>query len=137
MWVPLYGQGDAGAIWNRTINEFQTSTEMGYERCSQDPCVYSKVTGDGSRVTMPLYVDDGRYYWDDTPQGRAASEADRGRFKGTFEIKFGEVDPMEDWFLGSNRVCPGLGACSVRCTSYIDQLVSVQAFSRCLGLHAC
>jgi len=21
MWVPLYGQGGAGAIWNRTINE--------------------------------------------------------------------------------------------------------------------
>ena len=86
MWVPLYGQGDAGAIWNRTINEFQTSDGMSYERCSQDPCVYSKSTADGSRVTMPLYVDDGRYYWCDTAQGRAASEADRDKFKQAFKI---------------------------------------------------
>jgi len=60
--------------------------------------VYSKSTEDGSRVTMPLYVDDGRCYWDDTSQARQASEADRGKFKEAFKIKFGEVDPLEDWF---------------------------------------
>ena len=99
MWVPLYGQGDAEAIWNRTLNEFYTGEKMGYGRCSQDPCVYSKSTADGSRVTMPLYVDDGRHYWDDSAQAKAASEADRAKFKAAFQIKTGEVDPLEDWFL--------------------------------------
>ena len=28
MWVPLYGQGDAGAIWNRTINEFRSKRPL-------------------------------------------------------------------------------------------------------------
>ena len=123
MWVPLYGQTDAGAIWNRTINDFQTSSEMGYERCPSDPCVYSKSTSDGSRCTMPLYVDDGRYYWDSTVEGIAESKASRKRFAEAFEVKYGDEDPVQDWFLSSNRVSPALGACSVRCTSYIDQMV--------------
>ena len=46
--IPLYGQQDAGAIWNRTYNEYVTGKDLGFERCSHDPCVYSKSTkGDG------------------------------------------------------------------------------------------
>ena len=44
-------------------------------------------------------------------------------FAKKFEVKFGELDPVEDWFLSSNRVSPKLGLCTVRCTSYIDQMV--------------
>ena len=68
MLVPLYGQADSGAILNRTMNEFatgETPKGCGFGRCSQEPCVYSKASDcDSSRVTMPLYVDDGRLCWD-------------------------------------------------------------------------
>ena len=56
---PLYGQGDAGAIWNRTINEY-LEKEMGFVRSYHDPCVYTKLEG---RILLPLYVDDGRLYY--------------------------------------------------------------------------
>ena len=123
MWVPLYGQCDAGAIWNRTVNDFQTSPEMGYERCPHEPCVYSKPVDDGSQTVMTLYVDDGRYYFGDTRQAKQVAADDRAKFGKAFEVRYGDEDPLEDWFLGANRVSPSLGACSVRCTSYIDQLV--------------
>ena len=96
---------------------------MSYERCPNDPCVYSKTESDGSVTTVPLYVDDGRYYYDS--KGKASSTAleDMAAFAKKFEVKYGEIDPLEDWFLSSNRVSPALGACSVRCSSYIDQMV--------------
>ena len=71
----------------------------------------------------PLYVDDGRHYWDPSEQGVSESRSVRDKFKGSFEVKFGEEDPVEDWFLSANRVSPALGSCSVRCSSYIDQMV--------------
>ena len=45
--IPLYGQQDAGAIWNRTYNEYVTGKDLGFSRCSHDPCVYSKTTESG------------------------------------------------------------------------------------------
>eukprot|EP00966_Prymnesium_polylepis_P230221 5327155-Prymnesium_polylepis.1 len=79
---PLYGQADSGAVWNRTWNDFITMPEgCGYERCPQEPCVYSKRMGDphedtpdDSYVTCPIYVDDGRLYYD--PSDVACSEAE-------------------------------------------------------------
>ena len=124
MWVPLYGQTDAGAIWNRTVNSFQTGPSMEYERCPNDPCVYSKqVNKDGSRVTMPLYVDDGRWYYDDTAEAKRVAEADMKAFGEKFEVRFGDVDPKEDYFLGGNRIAPSRDSCSIRCTTYIDAMV--------------
>ena len=123
MWVPLYGQTDAGAIWNRTVNAFVTDT-LKYERSSNDPCVYSKSVGSSSsRVTMPLYVDDGRWYWDDTPDAEAVVKADMEGFSKEFEVRFNETDPTEDYFLGGNRISAGRDACSIRCTTYIDNMV--------------
>ena len=47
---PLYGQADAGAIWNRTWNDYVTEEPPGcaYERCPQEPCVYAKRLGDST-----------------------------------------------------------------------------------------
>ena len=97
MLVPIYGQADSGAIWNRTVNEFATTeppSGCGFGRCPQEPCVYSKAPDGGeSRVTMPLYVDDGRLYWDPTPEASKAVTADKLRLKNRFGIEFGEDDP--------------------------------------------
>jgi hypothetical protein len=55
MLAPLYGQCDAGAVWNRTLNEFLTApgpVGLGFERASNDPCIYSKtVPPNDNRVT--------------------------------------------------------------------------------------
>ena len=75
MLAPLYGQCDAGAVWNRTLNEFLTApgpVGLGFERASNDPCIYSKtVPPNDDRVTYPLYVNEARVYNDPTPEARA------------------------------------------------------------------
>ena len=88
MLSPLYGQ-DSGAIWNRTWNDYVTEPEgCGYERCPQEPGVYSKRIGDehedkssDSYVTLPIYVDNGRIYYD--PTAKATGEAARDRESGS------------------------------------------------------
>lgn len=70
MHSPLYGQGDAGAIWNRTINSFLVE-ELGFERSSHDPCIYTRLDG---QVILPLYVDDGRIYYAPTDAARREAQ---------------------------------------------------------------
>ena len=127
MLVPLYGQADSGAIWNRTMNEFatgETPKGCGFGRCPQEPCVYSKaLSGDDSRVTMPLYVDDGRLYWDPTPAACEAVSADKLRLTERFGIEFGEDDPASDYFLGANRQSSRRDGSKSSATSYIDLML--------------
>ena len=122
---PLYGQADAGAIWNRTCNAFYCDRKagLGFERCANDPCVYSKECADGSRRTEVLYVDDGRQYWDPTDAAREAADADHARCKERFKVKFAEADPKEDYFLGANRVCTERGVVTVSPRTYIELMV--------------
>ena len=86
---PLYGQCDAGAIWNRTINAFNTDAEqLNLKRCTHDPGLYSKVVNESDdRCTLPLYVDDLRYYYDDGAADVAA--ADMKKLSERFGIEFG------------------------------------------------
>ena len=79
---PFYGQTDAGAIWNRTINHTFTSSAQphgcGFERCPQEPSVYGVnvgLHGDG-QVNNTLYVDDGRLSWDPTDVARAKARCE-------------------------------------------------------------
>ena len=89
------------------MNDFATSESpagCGFGRCPQEPCVYSKAPdGDASRVTMPLYVNDDRLYWDPNPEANAVVNADKLRLKNRFGIEFGKDDPSSDYFLGANR----------------------------------
>ena len=127
MLVPIYGQADGGAIWNRTMNTFSTDAPpdgCGFGRCPQEPCIYSKSVDDaGSRVTMPLYVDDGRLYWDPTEAACAAKDADKERMAKRFGIEFGEENPASDFFLGANRQSTRRDRASIAATSYIDLMV--------------
>ena len=45
------------------------------------------------------------------------------KFGEEFEVRFGETDPAEGYFLGGNRISAGRDACSIRCTTYIDNMV--------------
>ena len=131
MLSPLYGQADSGAIWNRTWNDYVTEPEgCGYERCPQEPCVYSKRLGDvhedkptDSYVTLPIYVDDGRIYYD--PSAEATSEAtrDRERLHQRFGIEFKAIDPKDDYFLGANRrASDDRSSCKLTATTYIEDM---------------
>ena len=72
---------------------------------------------------MPLYVDDGRYYYDSTEAGEKAALQDMQRFSERFEVKFQDADPADDYFLGGNRASGSLDACTVSCYTYIDKQV--------------
>ena len=141
--VPLYGQADAAAIWYRTYNHFCTSPPapdgtttvaegaraiqiergLGYERCDQEPCIYGRVTGDGGRISQSIYVDDGRQYWDDTPDARKEGPDDLKKLAKRFPLKLGEVDPTESLFLGARRVSDGRHNATITATPYIKQMV--------------
>ena len=78
--VPLYGGEISGAVWNRTFDAAATcpngttaEPSMGYERSTNDPCVYSKCS-DGGRINMSLYVDDGRTWHDQCAADTAARD---------------------------------------------------------------
>ena len=55
--VPLYGEADAGRIWNRTAVN-QLVHVQGFTQSEFDPCLFFKVVI-AERVDIALYVDDG------------------------------------------------------------------------------
>ena len=125
---PFYGQSDAGAIWNRTINTTFTSSEpphgCGLERCAQDPSLYStNVSNDelGGQVNNTLYVDDGRLAWDDGKPAVDKANDVKAKLADRYGITFGPDDPEETHFLGANIFTDkSRRVASVKATSYID-----------------
>ena len=130
---PFYGQTDAGAIWNRTVNEILTSDRApngcGMERCHHDPSVYGATIRDKNgemiaKVSNTLYVDDGRLCWD--PNGEAEHKARdvQRKMADEFGIEFGPDNPEETHFLGANIwTAKSRKTCTVRASSYIDLMV--------------
>ena len=123
---PMYGQGDAGHIWNRTANDYITDEKprgCEFARGPQEPCVYSKRAEDKESedvVTLAMYVDDWRIYWDPSPTATAEAKWARDRLTEKFKIQWKEPDPETDFFLGSNRLAYDLDSATLRATSYIE-----------------
>ena len=127
MSAPLYGQADAGAIWNRTVSKAYTDPEpegLGFDRCPYDPCIYSKcVDGDDEqRVTTTLYVDDGRAFNAPFAPARAQAKRDWKTLSDKFLVKFGEPQPKDDYFLGADRAYHGTKVVEVSAATYIGSL---------------
>ena len=167
---PLYGQADAGAIWNRTFshwvtkgNQVRTDTSsthaadivvgladaqkpskaaqptpepvtrdagrdtpgLTFSRCPHDPCVFSRrVAEDGSVITMPIYVDDGRFHFDPTKEAMKSANEDMEAMAKRFKVKYGPLDPPEDYFLGANRFASSdRAAVTLRATTYIQSMI--------------
>ena len=128
--IYLYGQVDAGSNWNDTFNEFATACKadsLDYERCPQEPGVYSKQVGDGDpkeagRKTLPLYVDDYKIYHDCDAESTASAKKDLEKLKKRFEQKEGEWDAKETFFLGANRVAHSSQLVTVKPTAYIKTM---------------
>ena len=59
---------------------------------------------------MPLYVDDGKYYYDSKGEAASVAKADIEKFKKRFEVKLSDADPVDDYFLGGNRESGSLGS---------------------------
>jgi len=121
--APLYGQGDAGAIWNRTFNEFVEKPDPGLDmdRCDYDPCLYSKpVSGnEDDRCSMTLYVDDIQYYNDPTPTARAEREQSKLRLEHEYKIKFEQQNQAEEYMLGTNITRLNSHMSHLCCRTYI------------------
>jgi len=120
---PMYGQADAGAIWNRTYNECMVTDApagCGYGRSSNDPAIYSKVVGESAVCTLGCYVDDWRSYYDRAE----ASVKEWGRIKGLLKERFGidfkGADPETDFFLGSNRISKHPDVATLKASTYIE-----------------
>jgi len=78
---PLYGQGDAGLIWYRTVVE-QLVGQQGFAQSDADPCFFYKVYESGTRFDLALYVDDGWCVIDaDCPLAKEELETLAARFK--------------------------------------------------------
>ena len=118
----LYGQTDAGAVWNRTLNEFTTGGEVGMLRNTADPCLYSKTLAGGGLIVMPIYVDDGKMSYDPTPECEAEIERVKKAYHARFKLSYGETDPTETYFLAKDIVRHDSTRTTIRSTTYIRRL---------------
>ena len=53
--VPLYGEADAGRIWNRTLLK-QLVEVQEFKQSEYDPCYFYMYLNDGTRMDMVIYV---------------------------------------------------------------------------------
>mmetsp|Transcript_11278 Transcript_11278/g.24646 ORF Transcript_11278/g.24646 Transcript_11278/m.24646 type:complete len:169 (+) Transcript_11278:560-1066(+) len=87
--LPLYGEADAGRMWNRTFVSCLTGPisggGAGWSQSGYDPCYFFKMLADSSRADMVLYVDDG--YVIDTGLSLAGDELARLHNRFTIAIK--------------------------------------------------
>ena len=98
MWklcVPLYGEADAGRIWNRTLVR-QLVEVQHFNQSEYDPCYFWKHLADGTRMDLVMYVDDG-YVVD---AYSACADAELKQLHDAFKI---DVKPAR-FFLGNNIV---------------------------------
>lgn len=91
--APLYGEADAGRIWNRTLIQ-QLVGVQNFSQSKYDPCYFWKLLSDGSRIDIVMYVDDG-YVVD---AFSSAADAELEALHAAFTI---EVKPAR-FFLGNN-----------------------------------
>ena len=90
--VPIYGEADAGRIWNRTL--LKQLQKQGFEQSEYDPCYFWKHLADGTRMDMVMYVDDG--YVVDACSKLADAELEHLNAAFKIEIK------KAHFFLGNN-----------------------------------
>ena len=91
--VPVYGEADAGRIWNRTLVKQLTQVQK-FQQSKYDPCYFWKHLDDGTRMDFVMYVDDG--YVTDAISAAAQAELDALHAAFTIEIKDAR------FFLGNN-----------------------------------
>ena len=79
--APLYGEADAGRIWNRTLVRQLVQVQK-FTQSQYDPCYFWKWLSDGTRLDIVMYVDDG-YAVDATSK---AAEAELKQLNDAFKL---------------------------------------------------
>ena len=63
--IPLYGEADAGRIWNRTLVKQLRDVQL-FKQSEFDPCYFRKLLPGDKRIDILMYVDDGYVITNDT-----------------------------------------------------------------------
>ena len=96
--VPLYGEADAGRIWNRTLVR-QLVLVQKFTQSEYDPCFFWKHLSDGTRMNLVMYVDDGYV----TDSNSSLADAELEQLNAAFTITLKDAH----FFLGNNIVVNG------------------------------
>ena len=91
--VPLYGEADAGRIWNRTLVNQLVNVQR-FRQSQYDPCYFWKLLSDGTRLDLVMYVDDGYAIDAHSP----AADAELRTLNDAFKLT---IKPAH-FFLGNN-----------------------------------
>ena len=121
--VPLYGEVDAGYIWNRTATK-QLVEVQGFSQSEYDPGYFWKKLNDGTRMDLLLYVDDA--YVTDDHSGLADIELE------TFGLAFQEKDGASGitvqsppkHFLGANVDVHSTESVTISSRAYVTQMAA-------------
>lgn len=125
--VPLYGQADAGAIWNRTWDEHMRGPVEGYATDEAAPCLYARVVGPNldERVHVPVYVDDGKICSDSSPAATAEHTRLKTSLCSRFQIQFKEgLNPEHTLFLAKNVHRRSATCTSISGRTYIEKIAA-------------
>jgi len=128
--TPLYGQGDAGRIWYRTLHT--QLLRQGFARSQHDPCLYVKAYDDGSTIDIALYVDDMFI----TTDSLIGADADIATLNEKFTMT---CKPNPTYFLGMNISYGDIGVISLSSATYAGTLANNYANQRpprpCLSIN--
>ena len=91
----MYGEADAGRIWNRTLVQQLVDVQK-FKQSQYDPCYFYKQLADDTRMDLVMYVDDG--YVVDSSSPLADKELQILHQAFTIDIK-----PAK-FFLGNNII---------------------------------
>ena len=121
--VPLYGEVDAGYIWNRTATK-QLVEVQGFSQSEYDPGYFWKVLADGTRMDLLLYVDDAYVTDDHSPLADAELET----FGMAFKEKDGSsgitVQSPPKHFLGANVDVHSEKSVTISSRAYVTQMAT-------------
>ena len=120
--VPLYGEVDAGFIWNRTATE-QLVKKQKFNQSQHDPGYFWKNLSDGTRMDLLLYVDDA--YVTDNHSKLADAELE------VFGLAFADKDGASgitvqepDHFLGANIDVHSSTSVTISSRAYVRQMAA-------------
>ena len=111
--TPLYGQGDAGRMWYKTMS--RQLLLQGFVQFHGDPCLYVKTYSDGTTLDLMLYVGDIFATTDAYELADADLKELNERFPGTLQEN-------PEFFLGLNIKYVGLGRIKLSCKTNINTL---------------
>jgi len=120
--VPLYGEVDAGYIWNRTATH-QLCEVQKWNQSEHDPGYFWKILADGTFMDLLLYVDDAYV----TDSGSLLADAEIEAFGMAFADHNGEsgIKVQEpDYFLGANVDVNSKGSVKVSSKAYTQQMAA-------------